>query len=290
MMRETDSSFGIDAQIAAARSFLFVPADRPERFEKAFGAGADMVIIDLEDAVAPPHKAAGRENIRNYLRTGRGVERPVLVRINGKGSEDFELDLRLCGVAGIAGVVLSKAEAGEDLAAIRKAAPGMCLLPLIETAQGFANALGLAKAAGVVRILFGSIDFQLDLGIPDDGDALAVFRSQLVLNSRLGGIAAPVDGVSTGIADQAQLARDIGRAKSFGFGGKLCIHPSQIEAVNRGFSPSEAELAWAVKILGAVASATAGSGAIAYEGQMIDRPVQRKAERILLAGKMNSAA
>jgi citrate lyase subunit beta/citryl-CoA lyase len=265
-------------QLAAARSFLFVPGDRPERFDKARNAGADQVIIDLEDAVAPGKKAQARAALRGWL----SAERPVLLRINARSSAEFEADLALCAHPGLAGVVLAKAETPDDLAAVRAAAPGVPLLPLVETARGLHHALELAGSCNVVRLLFGSIDFQLDLDIPEDGEALAAFRSQLVLASRLGGAAPPVDGVTVTLDDAAVLASAIQRARRFGFGGKLCIHPRQVVAVNAGFAPTAAEVAWAGKILAAAGDrSSAEQAAIAVDGEMIDRPVMLKAQRIL---------
>ena len=144
------------------------------------------------------------------------------------------------------------------------------------------NAVALASGADVVRLLFGSIDFQLDLGIPVDGDSLSAFRSHLVLASRLGACAGPVDGVTTALDDPPILAADIDRARRFGFGGKLCIHPRQVGAVNAGFAPTAAEERWARAVMDAVAApANAGRAALAVDGAMIDRPVILKAEAIL---------
>jgi citrate lyase subunit beta/citryl-CoA lyase len=132
----------------------------------------------------------------------------------------------------------------------------------------------------VVRLVFGSVDFQFDLGIPEEGAPLAMFRSQLVYASRLGGAAAPVDGVTVALDDAAQLAADTARARAFGFGGKLCIHPRQVVAVNAGFLPDEREVAWARRIV-AAAEQGADSAAIAVDGAMVDRPVILKAQAIL---------
>lgn len=256
------------------RSYLFVPGDRPERFDKACAAGADAVIVDLEDAVAPAQKQAARTAVAAWLSPAQ----PVLLRINSVASEWFRDDLELCKLAGVAGIVLSKAEQVDELQHIAAACPGRALLPLIETAQGFQNALQLARAPCVQRLLFGTIDFQLDLGIEGDDDALLYFRSQLVLVSRLAGIQAPVDGVTTALDNPGQLQADTLRARRFGFGGKLCIHPAQVAAVNLHFSPSSEEQAWARRVL-AAAEAAQGA-AIALDGKMIDRPVILRAQRI----------
>lgn len=149
-----------------ARSWLFVPGNRPERFDKACAAGADAVIVDLEDAVPPDEKDAARAALAGWLRP----ERPVVVRINGADSAWFEGDLALCAQSGLAGIMLPKAERCAELERLGALAPTTPLLPLIETAAGFANAEALARGPGVRRLIFGSIDFQLDLGIAGDGE------------------------------------------------------------------------------------------------------------------------
>lgn len=257
------------------RSYLFVPADRPERIAKAFAAGADAVIADLEDAVAPDLKLAARAALANALAPAR----PVWVRINGADTPWFEDDLAACAAPGVAGIVLPKAERADDLAAIAaRLGADKPVLALIETARGMADAEAIAACPAVRRLVFGSIDFQVDLGIEGDGDELLFFRSRLVLVSRLAELDAPVDGVTVRFDDPAAALADARRARREGFGGKLCIHPRQIEAVNAAFSPSADEVAWAARV---VAAAAAGGGAVALDGKMIDKPVLTKAERIL---------
>lgn len=262
-------------QTTIARSYLFVPANRPERFAKACAAGADAVIVDLEDAVPPSEKIAARSALAAWLSPAQ----PVLVRINSADSAWFLDDLALGALAGVSGIVLPKAEQLDQLDAIAAVRPDIVILPLIETARGFANADQIARHRCVQRLMFGAIDFQLDLGIDGDTDALLYFRSQLVLLSRLAGIQAPVDSVTTAINDSERLRADTLYARRLGFGGKLCIHPNQIDAVNRGFCPSAEELAWARRIL-AAANAAQGA-AVAVDGKMVDLPVMRKAQGII---------
>ncbi|MEO8038174.1 MAG: CoA ester lyase [Betaproteobacteria bacterium] len=261
------------------RSYLFVPANRPERFDRACSSGADAVIVDLEDAVPPAEKEAARESLRHWL----NPERAVLIRVNAADTPWHEADLALCTNPGVTGFVLPKAEMVSGAVAALASSGDRQLLPLIETAIGFTRAREIAGARGVHRLVFGSIDLQVDLGIDGDGEELLFFRSQLVLISRLAGIAPPVDGVCTEIDDPEQLQFDTLRGKRLGFGGKLCIHPRQVPLVNECFTPTEVELAWAARVLDA---ATKASGAaIAVDGRMVDRPVILKAERILaLAG------
>lgn len=258
------------------RSYLFVPGDRPERFSKAFASGADAVIIDLEDAVAADAKVEAREHVQAWLASGV----PTYVRLNGAGTPWFEEDLQLCGRPGLAGVLLPKAERADVLEQLGAQFGENCqLLPLIETARGLANIAEIATAPGVHRLVFGSIDFMLDLGIEDDvADTLLYFRSHIVLHSRLAGLVSPVDGVTAQTDDEERLRGDTRRAAQLGFGARLSIHPCQIELIHQGLAPSPEQLAWAKKVL--IAAAESG-GACMVDGEMIDRPVLLRAEALI---------
>jgi citrate lyase subunit beta/citryl-CoA lyase len=257
-----------------SRSYLFVPGHRPDRFDKACAAGADQVIIDLEDAVPPADKAKAREAVAAWLSPGRAV----LVRINGADSEWFRDDLALCGKPGVAGIVLPKAEREADLAALAEAG-AQAILPLIESALGLWNCAALARMPGVERLVFGSIDFSLDLGISEGYEQLLYARSQLVLASRVAGLAAPVDGVRTSLDDPGAVRDDTLRARALGFGAKLCIHPKQVGPVNDAFIPTGEELAWAGRVV--AADKAAQGAAVAVDGKMVDRPVVLIAQQML---------
>jgi citrate lyase subunit beta / citryl-CoA lyase len=259
------------------RSYLFVPADRPERFAKALNAGADAVIIDLEDAVAPPVKVAAREALARWLQGPQAA--PVAVRINAPLSAEFSDDLRVCEHHAVRAIVVPKSERHDELAFVAARAPHRALLPLIESAAGIDAVRTIAAAPGVTRLVFGSIDLQADLGIEGDDDALLCFRSQLVLASRLANLDAPVDGVTTALGDDAAVAYDTARARRLGFGAKLCIHPKQVAAVNRGFLPSDADLDWARRVL--AAADLSGGAAVAVDGKMVDAPVLLRAQRLI---------
>ena len=256
------------------RSYLFVPGDRPERYMKALAAGADAVIIDLEDAVAPTAKEAARASLRAWLTP----QHPVLVRINGADTPWFAEDMALAGLPGVAGIVLPKAERREDIASLMQAG-ARAVLPLIESALGFHRALDLARQPGVERLLFGSIDFSIDLGLTEGVETLSYFRSQLVLVSRLAGILPPVDGVTTTLDDIDRITEDTRRARRHGFGGKLCIHPRQVAHVNAAFAPTAEEAAWAARVLLAVENTN--GAAVALDGKMVDRPVMLQAQAIV---------
>lgn len=258
------------------RSYLFVPATRTDRIVKAKASDAGAVIVDLEDAVAPADKAGARDALVRDCSDCSGV----LVRINGAETEWFEDDLKACAAAGIDGIVLPKAERPEQIhhAGARLGCRAV-VLPLIESAQGYAALSRLCAAPRVPRVAFGSIDFQLDLGIEGEDEQLAYFRSGIVLTSRLAGLQPPVDGVTVEILDDARVRSDTLRGKRMGFGAKLCIHPRQVAIVNACFRPDPAEIAWAKRIV--EAAAAAGSAAVAVDGRMVDTPVITKAERIL---------
>lgn len=263
-------------------SLLFVPGHRPERFDKALAAGADAVIIDLEDAVAPGDKVASRDAIAAWLSPAH----PVLLRINAAGTPWFAGDCSLLARPGIAGVVLPKAERRDDIATVI-AAGASGVLPLIESAAGFANCRAVAGSPGVSRLIFGTIDFQADLAMRCTEEELLPFRTEFVLASRLADINAPIDGVCTAIDDAELLAQESLRARRLGFGGKLCIHPKQVAVVNHSFTPDATEVDWARRVV--AADAASGGAAVAIDGKMVDRPVVLRAKLILLEAEARGA-
>ncbi|MES2979968.1 MAG: CoA ester lyase [Pseudomonadota bacterium] len=272
--------------IQRARSFLFVPATRPDRFAKALDSGADCVILDLEDAVAPEQKAVARAQLAEALPAfSEGQRARLLVRINPTGTAWHAQDLTLVSQwtsQGLAGAMVPKAESPSQLRMVGVAlGPSAQLVPLIESLAGLDEAHLLAKTPQVARLAFGHLDFQLDLGMQCGAEAteLASVRFHLVASSRRAGLSPPVDGVTTAIADGQRLVNDVQRGRAFGFAGKLCIHPSQVHAVNEAFSPSAAELQWARRV---VEGARARGGAVfSLDGRMVDLPVIRSAERTL---------
>jgi citrate lyase subunit beta/citryl-CoA lyase len=257
----------------SACSWLFVPGDRADRFDKAAASGADIVVHDLEDAVAPDAKTTAREQVARRL-TGGGVG---CVRINASGTPFHEADVAaLVGAPGLRAVLVPKAEDPRVLAELA-AALDVPVVALVETALGQHRVHELAAAPGVVRLAFGSIDFALDIGADDAALPLLLARSSLVLASRVAGLPAPVDGVTQALDDPAVTARDTATAVGMGFGGKLCVHPRQVAAVNAGFRPSEAAIRHAQQVLAAVGD----GGPARIDGQMIDRPVVERARQVL---------
>jgi len=257
------------------RSYLFVPANRPDRYAKACATRAHAVIVDLEDAVAADDKLAARASLLEWLPQ---APRTVLVRVNANGTEWFDDDLRAVAAApNVDGVLLPKAEQPSDIERLTAARSETQIYPLIETARGLWDVLSIAQVRGVRALLFGSLDFQADLGILDDD--LVYARSQLVIASRVAGIAAPIDGVTQAIDDAELLRRDCTRARQLGFAGKACIHPAQVDVVNACFAPTTAEVEWAERIVAAFEQAA--GGAVRVEGRMVDRPVLLKAQAVL---------
>lgn len=251
---------------------LFVPASKPERFVKAAACGADAVILDLEDAVA----AADKETARTAL-DAAFTDLRVIVRINAIGTPWHAADLAAVSGKEFAAVILPKSETAEAVAQVVAALPGLPVIALIESALGLANARTIAAVDGVARLAFGSVDFCADLGCAHLRDILLPARSELVLASRLGGIAAPIDGVTVQLNEPVVTFEDARHARDLGFTGKLCIHPRQIAEVKRAFAPSEDEIYWAKRVL------ESGDNAVAVDGVMVDEPVRIRARAILAA-------
>lgn len=246
---------------------LFVPADRPERFVRAATSGADAVILDLEDSVAPEAKIQARHNLR-----GLALNRPVIVRINGVGTAWHQDDCAMLAAQPVAGIMLPKAEQPEDLARLARLAP---VIALVETARGLASARLLAESGFAARLAFGSADYAADMGCALTFDALLAARSELVLASRLGGLPGPLDGVTLNFTDPDLVAEEARMASLLGFQGKLLIHPQQVTPVLAAFQPSAQEILWAQRVI------ASGDGAVAVDGALVDEPVRRRARAIL---------
>jgi citrate lyase subunit beta / citryl-CoA lyase len=263
------------------RSYLFVPGDRPERFAKALASGADAVVLDLEDAVAPAAKAAARDAVAALLAATDTPERWV-VRINDESTPWFDDDLAMLRMRGARSVLLPKAERVQTVQRVRGACPQIALLALIESARGVLGAEALAAEPGVQRLVFGTIDYALDMDLQGElATTLGLDHaaSRLALVSRAAGLAPPVAGITVALDDEAALREDMQRAMAHGFAAKLCIHPKQVAALHALLAPSADELAWAERVL-AAAQAAAGAAA-QLDGRMIDKPVIERARRIV---------
>lgn len=256
------------------RSFLFVPGDRPDRFAKAAASGAHQVVVDLEDAVGLADKLTARQAVQEWLAQGH----VAAVRINSAETEWFEDDLKMLAGVSPAALMLPKADAAAAARAVA-ALPGCPVIALVETVKGYMELRHLAAVKGVTRIAFGSVDFGTETGIEDEDDAMTAVRTQIVLESCYAGLEPPIDGVSTGFNDADLMRQDALRSRQLGFGGKLCIHPKQVAAVNDAFRPDAAQVDWARRVLAAM-EASKGA-ATAVDGKMVDKPVLEQAQRIM---------
>lgn len=267
-----------------SHSLLFVPGDRPERFDKAQASGAHEVILDLEDAVAPAAKPAARRAVAEWLQAGGAQGRTAVVRVNAADTGWHADDLAMLQQVPGGMLMLPKAET-VSLVAATSALPGRPTIALLETVRGFAALRELASVPGLGRIAFGSVDFGAETGIADEGDAMLAIRTQIVLESCLAGLQPPIDGVSVTLDDPALIHAQAARSRQLGFGGKLCIHPRQVEPVNAAFSPDDAQVRWARRVLDAF-EASQGAATV-VDGKMVDKPVVEQARRLL--GRIRSA-
>lgn len=268
-----------------ARSFLFVPADRLQRLDKALGSGAHMVVVDLEDAVAPGAKSVARDKLRElWGALDQSSRERIAIRINASTTPWHDDDCKLIETLAaecLAGVVLAKTESPAPLTKLSRRSNGVPLLPLIESAEGLAALDLIARTPGVARLLFGHLDFQVDLGLQCDADEreLDSVRLAFVMASRRAGLPSPVDGVTVNLQNTEQLEFDAHRSKRFGFSGKLCIHPNQVATVNSALGPTPAQADWAHRVL--LASNEQQAGAFQFEGAMVDAPVLARARSYL---------
>ena len=276
------------------RSLLFAPGNHPRKVEKVFQVGADVVILDLEDAVAITEKPATRATIVDALkkqRRGLGY-----VRVNSLDTEFAWGDF--AGVVGawVDGIVLPKVETADQLQtadwllAQLERENGMeigsiDLLPIIETGLGLNNIEAITMAGTrLKRVSFGAGDFTRDMNLVWTGpeQELAYARSRIVLASRAAGIEPPIDSVFIDLKDREHLKLSTQKALEFGFQGKLCIHPDQVNLVNDVFTPDVAEVTRAKRIIAAFEEAeAAGSASIQVDGYFVDYPIVEKARRVL---------
>lgn len=280
------------------RSVLFVPGNRPERIDKAVASAADVVIIDLEDAVPAAEKQSVRPVVRKKLTEHRNRRR--MVRVNGLDTDLTEQDLAGLLATGVDGIMLPKVQLAEDVmqmgtlmtaveneAGIESGAVG--LVALIETALGVENAYAIASSKTdpprLQTLAFGAADFSLDMGIriSKTGEELAFPRARIALACRAAGIGAPIDTpFMIDLKDRQAFEADVKRGQQLGFGGKLCIHPNQIDFCNHLFAPSAKDISLAEKIVDTFEAAEInGQAAIQVDGKFIDYPVVAQSRKIL---------
>lgn len=259
--------------VGNAVTALFVPGDRPERFEKALNSGTDLVIIDLEDAVSAENKDAALTNAVQALSSTHNDMRAI-VRIN-KERISHELPMLLSvyskEVNGLLGVMIPKVESAQDIPADIGTLP---IVALVESALGIENISAIARAEGVIRIAFGAVDFAADMQ-SQNSSLINFAKNRVLISTQAAGLYPAIDSPSVEIKDLEKVTADSVEAYSLGFGGKMCIHPGQLDAVRKGFTPTPEEIEWAQAIV------RVQSGAQQFEGKMVDAPVVVRAERIL---------
>ncbi|TQC40114.1 CoA ester lyase [Rhodococcus sp. WS4] len=255
------------------RSYLFAPGHNRKLLGKVFDAGADAVILDLEDAVPPTEKAVARTQVAGAL-----TDHTAWVRINAAGTDLAAADLEAVAAAAH-GIRIPKVETIDDVHWVSERAPGKPLICAIESAKGVANAFAIAGHPAVTHLALGGIDLRKDLGTGDV--PLQYVRSHLVVAARAAGIAPPIDCVYPHIDDLDGLARQAAHSRDLGFFGKSAVHPAQLPAIHAAFSPRQNELDWARTVL----DAFEGSGGAAVRlpgGEFVDLPVAERARQILL--------
>jgi citrate lyase subunit beta/citryl-CoA lyase len=285
------------------RSALFVPGNRSDRVPKALGTAADVVIIDLEDAVPLTEKARTRQEVAQVL--AETHEKKVFVRVNGVDTDFFSDDLMAVACEGLAGLIIPKVQSVDDVKVINWSLlqveknkgldPGrLSVIALIETARAVDNISQITMTktdpARLYSVAFGAADYTQDMGIEitREGSELLYARSRLPIACRAAGLQPPLDTpFMVDLKDIAALETDAARARQLGFQGKLCIHPNQIEPVNRIFSPSPEEILKARHVIEAFEEAEArGQGALQVDGKFVDYPVVKRARRILKMAAM----
>ncbi|MGK6324908.1 HpcH/HpaI aldolase/citrate lyase family protein [Sphingomonas sp. DT-51] len=268
------------------RSLLFVPGDRPERMDKALTLGADALILDLEDAVAPAAKPAARAAVRALL--DRALAGPaLLVRVNPIGTAAFAEDVVALSGAPLTGIVLPKAEGRASVAALRTALPGAYrVLPIATETPRAVFALGDYDGDGLAGLTWGAEDLPAAIGAlssrePDGSytEPYKVVRALALFAAHAAGVAA-IETVYPDFRDLDGLAAYAARARRDGFTGMMAIHPAQVAVINAAFTPSEAELAAARRIV-ALFAAHPGAGALQLDGRMVDAPHLAAARRLL---------
>ena len=267
------------------RSVLFVPAIRPDRFEKAIATGADAVCLDLEDGVAFGQKDEARDKALALLAERPPCRAEVILRVNEPASDLGDRDLAAVLAAGIRPDALMVPKVGEPetiLVLERRLAPALEGLPLvvqIETARGLAAAEAIATASPNIAVLFfGAVDLSAELGCAIEWDALLYARSRVVAAAALAGVGA-MDTPFMDVAATAKLGDEARAVRCLGFTGKAAIHPTQVRVIQAAFSPDDDEVARAGRIVEAY-EANEG-GVLLVDGKLVERPVIASAQRIL---------
>jgi citrate lyase subunit beta / citryl-CoA lyase len=256
------------------RSYLFAPGHNPKLLARVFDAGADAVMLDLEDAVPPEAKDAARRAVAEVLPT-----HPAWVRVNTAGTAWCAADLDAVGEHAY-GIRIPKAESADDVAWVSARAPGKPIIAAIESARGVLAAPEIAAAPGVAHLAMGGVDLARDLNAGSGNLATLYVRSHLVLASRAAGIDPPIDSVYPHLEDDAGLREQADFARSLGFFGKSAIHPRQLPILHEVFTPTAEQITWAREVIAAF-DAAGGEALRLPSGEFVDLPVADRAHRLL---------
>jgi citrate lyase subunit beta/citryl-CoA lyase len=256
------------------RSYLFAPGHNAKLLRRVFEAGADAVMLDLEDAVPPDAKDTARAMVAEAL-----ADRPVWVRVNAARTTLCEADLAAVGLLAY-GIRIPKVESADDVRWVVEGAPGRPIVCAIETARGVLAAAEIAAVPGVRHLAMGGVDLQRDLNAGNGNLQTLYVRSHLVVVSRAAGLEPPIDSVWPRLEDEAGLREQATFARSLGFFGKSAIHPRQLPILHQVFTPSAQELGWAREVVAAF-EAAGGAALQLPGGEFVDLPVAERARRLL---------
>jgi citrate lyase subunit beta / citryl-CoA lyase len=265
-------------------TWLYVPADRPDRVEKALVSGAHAVIVDLEDAVAPDAKPAAREGLRELFEAEPAVQ--VQIRVNGLGTPWGEDDLRAVSRLPVHGVTLPKTESPDDAEAAAQLLDGKQLHCLVETALGVERAFEIASSPHVRGISLGEADLRSQTGAGDAG--LDWARARIVNAAVAAGLPRPPQSVYMHVTDLAGLAASCAHGRELGFLGRTAIHPRQLPVIERAYLPTAEEVARAREIV--AAAAAHDEGAFALDGAFVDAPIVASAQQIVVLAERYGVA
>lgn len=274
------------------RSLLFVPGADARKFDRAAQAGADTILFDLEDSVAPEHKLRAREQVAHAIGRGGFGAAELAVRINAPSTPYFEEDLAASVTAGAAAILLPKAEEVDVVRGVvsRLGAgdPAPALLLLVESARGVARAVALAAVDGVAALCFGHADFALDMGLPGADPAAGVVlhaRCAIAIAAKAAGVA-PIDNVCLAVKDADAFRADTACGVRLGYEGKMCIHPDQVPIANALYTPTPDQVTYARRVLAGWEQAQAdGRGVFTLDGTMIDAPLVALQRRVLASAE-----
>lgn len=241
---ESNEIHGFRIDPVLARSWLLVNGAQPQKFDRAAKSRADIVVLDIEDAVAPFGKEEARRNVCEWLTAGNDG----WVRVNGFGTEWWAADLAALAAVPVSGIMLAMVESVDHVVETAKRLPGVKIVALVETARGLERISEIASAKGTFRLAFGIGDYRRDTGFGEQPATLAYTRSRFTIASTAAHLPPPIDGPTVG-SSGLLLSEATAISAEFGMTGKICLSPDQCHPVNEGLSPSKDEIAWAMEFL-----------------------------------------